>query len=252
MKLTKDGKKSLLKIIASVLVIGVIIAVAYIIFDALGITKLSREQIQDFVSSTGAIAPLAFIFISFLQVTFVPIPGMVTILAGNYLFGPWLSFLYSYIGMMIGSVVAWVLGRLLGRPYINWVAGSKEQADEWMKKLKGREIVFLFFAFLLPLFPDDLLCSIAGILPVRFGVFFIMQIITRFTSIGASLLFMSGEVIPFHGWGLWVIGALIILSIVAFIVSIKHAEKINQIFNKVVDGINNKFKKKSNKKVDND
>ncbi len=244
MKLTEDGKKSLLKIIASVLVIGAIIAVGYIIFDALGVTKLTREQVQDFVSSTGAIAPLVFIFISFLQVTFVPIPGMVTILAGNYLFGPWLSFLYSYIGMMIGSVVGFLLGRLLGRPYINWVAGGKEHADEWIKKLKGREVVFLFFAFLLPLFPDDLLCSIAGILPIRFGVFMIMQIITRFTSIGTSLLFMSGEVIPFHGWGLWVIGALIVLSLVAFVLSVKYADKINDIFNNVIDKINSKVKKK--------
>ena len=243
MKLTKDGKKSLLKLLASVLAIGALIAIGYIIFDALGITKLNREQIQGFVSSAGAAAPLAFVFISFLQVTFVPIPGMVTILAGNYLFGPWLSFLYSYIGMMLGSVVAWLLGRLIGRPYINWVAGSKEQADEWMKKLKGREIVFLFFAFLLPLFPDDLLCSIAGILPVRFGVFFIMQILTRFTSIGASLLFMSGEVIPFHGWGLWVIGALVVLSLVAFILSVKYADKINDLFNNFIDKINSKFKK---------
>ena len=56
--------------------------------------------------------------------------------------------------------------------------------------------------FLLPMFPDDILCSIAGIMPITYSVFIFMQLITRFTSIGGTLLFMSGEIIPYHGWGL--------------------------------------------------
>ena len=223
----QNTKKVLKRLIISALIIGGIILGVYLIFKALGITDLTREQIQDFVQSTGAVAPLVFIAISFAQVTLVPIPGMVTILAGNYVFGIWLSFLYSYIGMMIGSVVAWWLGRAVGRPYVNWVAGGVEQADEWLKRLKGRETVFLFFAFLLPVFPDDLLCSVAGILPIRFSTFMIMQVITRFTSIGASLLFMSGEIIPFHGWGLIVLGTVGIICVIAFILGMKYADKLN-------------------------
>ena len=99
-------KKSFLRIGFSCLFILTIIVIAYLFFSAYGITKLTRNQIQEYIESTGAIAPLVFIGISFLQVTFVPIPGVVTILAGNYLFGPYLSFLYSYIGMIIGGVVA--------------------------------------------------------------------------------------------------------------------------------------------------
>ena len=111
---------------------------------------------------------------------------------------------------------------------ISWGAGGGvEQADEWLKRLKGRETVFLFFAFLLPVFPDDLLCSVAGILPIRFSTFMIMQVITRFTSIGASLLFMSGEIIPFHGWGLIVLGTVGIICVIAFILGMKYADKLN-------------------------
>jgi len=235
--MNEKSKKSLTRLALSVLVIALILVGIYFLFKALGITELTREQIQDFISSTGAVAPLVFIGISFLQVTFVPIPGMVTILAGNYLFGIALSFLYSYVGMLIGSIVAWWLGRLIGRPYVNWVAGGSEQADEWLKRLKGREKVFLFFAFLLPLFPDDLLCSVAGILPISFSVFMIMQIITRATSIGASLLFMSGEIIPFHGWGLVVLGVVAVLIILAFILSLKYADKINAYFDNFINKI---------------
>ena len=237
------NKKALIRLLVSALVIGLIVLGVYLIFKACGITDLSKEQVQNFIASTGAVAPLVFIGVTFMQVTLVPIPGAVTILAGNYLFGVWLSYLYSYIGMMLGTVFAWAVGRLVGRPYVNWVAGGKEEADEWLKRLKGRETVFLFFAFLLPFFPDDILCSVAGILPISFSTFMIMQVITRATSIGATLLFMSGEIIPFYGWGLWVLGAVGVVCIVAFVLGMKYADKLNAFFDNFVKKIF--FRKKS-------
>lgn len=242
--MNEKKKKVIFKLAISALFIIAIMIVAYLIFDALGITNLTRRQLQDFVYSTGVLAPLVFIGVSFVQVSIVPIPGMVTILAGNYLFGPILAFLYSYIGMMAGAIFAWWLGKVLGRPYVNWLAGGKEQADEWLKRLKGREIVFLFFAFLLPLFPDDFLCSVAGVLPISFFTFFVMQVITRATSIGTSLLFMSGEIIPFHGWGLWVIGIVTLFSVVIFVICLKYADKLNELFDKCIDRLYSKLKAK--------
>ncbi len=241
----KETKDSLFKLISSVAVIGGILLAGYLILDYFGLTELSQEQIQEYVSSTGAIAPIVFIFVSFLQVTFVPIPSTVTILAGCYIFNsPWLSFIYSYVGIMLGALVGFALGRLIGRPYIVWVAGSPEAADEWLAKLKGRENVFLFFAFLLPLFPDDLLCSIAGMLPVKFSTFTIMQLITRTTSIGATLIFMSGTFIPYEGWGLVVIIGLILIAIAAFVLSMIYAQQLNELFEKLVNRIASVFKKK--------
>lgn len=242
-KLTTENKKVILRLLLSALAIVGIIVAAYSIFKRLGWTDLTKEQLQEFIASTGAIAPLVFIAVSFAQVTLIPIPGAVTILAGDYLFGFWRSFLYSYIGMLGGSVLAFALGRIIGRPYVNWVAGGKEKADEWIKKLKGRETVFLFFAFLLPLFPDDMLCSVAGVLPVSWATFMIMQVITRATSIGGTLVFMSGEIIPYHGWGLVVLGVLAVLAIAAFIISLKYADELNAFFSDFIDRIVGKNKK---------
>lgn len=233
----KETKESIIKLAVSALAIGAVILVIYLIFKHLGITELTREQIQEYISSTGAIAPIVFILASFLQVTFVPIPSTVTILAGSFMFGAPLSFVYSYVGIMLGALLAFALGRLIGRPYLIWVAGSKEEADVWIAKLKGRENVFLFFAFLFPLFPDDLLCSVAGMLPVKFSTFTIMQLITRTTSIGATLIFMSGEIIPYEGWGLVVIAFLVLVALAAFVLSMKYAEELNKLFEALVKGI---------------
>lgn len=244
--MTEQNKKSLKKLVLSGMIIVLIVVALYFIFKALGFTDMKREDLQKIIAETGAVAPLAFIGITIAQVTLIPIPGAVTILAGSYIFGFWQSFVYSYIGMMIGSVLSFVLGRLIGKPYVNWVAGGKEQAEDWIKKLKGREKVFLFFAFLLPFFPDDILCAVAGALPIKWLTFIIMQFITRITSILGTMLFMSGEIIPFHGWGLIVLGVIGAICVVAFILSIKYSVQLNAFFDKII----NKFSRKKVKNND--
>ena len=240
----KDENKEIIKkLVISVLVIGLIVCVLYFVMKHFGLTDMTSEEVRQIVSSTGAVAPLIYILVSFVQVTLIPIPAAVTIVAGNFLFGPWLAFLYSYIGMIIGSVFAFWLGKVIGRPFVNWIAGSPEKVDEWLEKLKGREKILLFFMFLLPFFPDDILCSIAGILPISWGVFMIMQLITRTTSIGCTIIFMSGEFIPYEGWGLIVLVILAVICITAFILSMKYADKINDFFIRISDKFTCKDKK---------
>ena len=229
--MTKEKKTEwrgiLLRLLFSAILIFSFLAGAYLLLRHFGLTDMGREEVQAWVASRGAFAPLFFVLLSFLQVTFIPIPGAVTILAGNYLFGFFLSYLYSFIGMLLGSLFAFFLGRRLGRPFVNWVMGGAEKVDAYLSRLQGRETVVLFFMFLMPFFPDDALCAVAGVLPtVRFPVFFAMQVLTRLTSIGGTLLFMSGEFIPYRGWGIPVLILLGVAAIAAFVVSYRNAARI--------------------------
>lgn len=240
-----ETKKSIIKLIFSALAIGAIIGVIYLVMYFLGVTDMTQEELQGIIASAGVTAPLIYILISFLQVTFVPIPGAVTILAGNYVFGAGYAFLYSYIGMLVGALFAFALGRWIGRPFVNWIAGGKEKVDEWLQKLKGRENVLLFFMFFLPAFPDDILCSVAGILPIGWFGFTLMQVITRLTSVGATLLFMSGEVIPFdEPWGIAVLAVVGVLAVLAFVISYRNAERINKAIENLADKVVGKLRKK--------
>ena len=237
--MTKEQKKLIKKLIGSALVIAAIVGTGYLVLRLLGWTDFSREQLQTFVQQAGVVAPLVYILISFLQVTLVPIPAAITILAGNYVFGVWLAFIYSYIGTLLGGMFAFFLGRWIGKPFVNWLSGSQEETDKWLQKLKGKENVLLFFMFLFPFFPDDLLCSVAGILPISWLGFFLMLVVTRATSAGGTLLFMSGEIIPFHGWGLFVLGGVAVIGIVAFIVCFKHSKVINEWYEGLLYKISN-------------
>lgn len=238
-----DNKKKefIKKLIISGLVVVLAVVLLYLVMYLLGWTDLTREEIQEVVSSSGVLAPLVFILLSFLQVTFVPIPGSITILAGNYIFGFWPAFFYSYVGMLAGAMFAFALGKLLGRKFVNWLVGDKDKVDEWVKKLKGREKILLFFMFLLPLFPDDLLCAVAGLCPMSWLYFFVMQLITRATSVLGTQLFMSGEIIPFKGWGIVVLAIVGVILLIAFIVCFKYSEQINDWLEKTKNKI---FRKK--------
>lgn len=248
MNVSNQNKKMILKLIVSLFIIGGIIGIVFLILKLSGITNLTQEQLQSYIKSSGAIAPLIYVAISFLQVTFVPIPGAITIIAGSYVFGPWLAFIYSYVGMLLGAMFAFFLGRALGRPFVNWIVGDEKKVDEWILKLKGRQNVVLFFMFILPFFPDDILCSIAGLLPITYLGFFVMQVVTRASSIGFTVLFMSGEFIPYEGWGLVVLGGIAIICIVAFVLSIKYSEKINDFFVEKINYIFGKGKSKDKAK----
>lgn len=243
-----ETKQLIKKLIITAVIILAVVGVVFLVMHLLGWDKMSNDELQEmlqtYIAEQGAVAPLIFILISFLQVTFVPIPGAVTILAGNYVFGMGQSFVYSYIGMLAGSIFAFALGKWIGRPFVNWIAGGAEKVDEWLGKLKGRENVLLFFMFLLPFFPDDILCSVAGILPIGWIGFLILQIITRLTSVGFTLLLMSGEFIPWHGWGLVVLAVIGVLAVVAFIISYRNAERINLALQKLSDKVTSIFRKK--------
>ncbi len=239
----KIKKKTIIRLTVSILALLGLIGLFYLIIYLLGWTDLTREEIQSFLSSTGAIAPLVFIGISFLQVTFIPIPSNITIIAGNYMFGVWRSFLYSYVGIVFGSLFAFFLGRILGRKFVDLAFGGKEESEKYIEKLKGKESVVLFFMFLLPAFPDDALCALAGILPISWTKFIFIQLTTRITSILGTLFFMSGEIIPYNALGIAIIILVAILSVIAFIISLKNAEKINKAFDEFTNKIAGKIRK---------
>ena len=244
-KKPKQSKKATIwKLLFSCAIIGLIIGLAAWGYFALGLNKLTQEELQDYIAKTGAVAPLVYIAICFLQVTFIPLPATVVIVPGSFLFGPWLAFLYSYIGVILGSLFAFLLGKIIGRPFINWIAGDKETVDSYLLRMKGKERVVLFLMFLFPFFPDDLLCSVAGILPISWLWFFNVQLLTRISSIAGTIFTFSGTILPYDTWwGITIIVILCLICIVMFIYSFKYGDKIDKWFDNMVNKLISKFKK---------
>ena len=185
----------------------------------------SIEALRDYISEFGNMAVFLFILFSFLQVIILPVPGSVTVAAGVALFGPLKCSIFSFIGITLGSIVAFAIGRVVGEKAVRWIVGE-ETLKKWLQKLKGKDYLILSIMFLLPLFPDDVLCFVAGLSSMTWTYFIVMIVITRVTSILATSY--SVGLIPLTTWWgimIWlIIGALVVA---AFWVVCKYSDKID-------------------------
>ncbi len=189
----------------------------------------SVEKLQDYISGFGIWAPLVFCAIQVLQVIISPIPGNITTLAGGLLFGFGKGFLMSYASITIGSVLAFGLARAFGKPLVVKLVGEKI-THKYMDVLSSRQKVVLIFMFLLPFFPDDALCLIAGLSGISWGFFIVIQLLARPAGILFSALVGSGAVsVPVWGWGI-----IIALSLGIMALSVKYSPQIDEFMHKHV------------------
>ena len=126
----------------------------------------------------GVFAPLAFIAIQALQVVIAPIPGDVTGVLGGFAFGQWLGFIYSTIGLTIGSLFAFWLGRRLGAPFVRRMTGPAV----WERLgfvVEAEGAILCFIIFLVPGLPKDTLCYLFGVSPIPFWAFAVLSTLGR-------------------------------------------------------------------------
>ncbi len=199
------------------------------------------DSIEDFRAyvSTFENVVLIFIILQFSQVVFLPIPSFITVGAGVLLFGPFWGAIYSYIGIVIGSLVAYFIGKLFGVKVASWIVGEKN-LKKGLKSIKGKDNIILTFMFLFPLFPDDVLCFVSGITTIKPSFFIVMILITRLISIFASSYSMNNSIIPYTTWWgilLWIL--FIGLTIFVAFIIYKKGDKIEKFFTKKRNNKNN-------------
>lgn len=132
----------------------------------------SVESMRDYIAGFGLLGPIMLVLIQALQVIVPVIPGFVGCLAGAGLFGAWGSFLCNYIGICLGSLIAFLLARHYGARLVRLMF-SEEQYDRYLGWLAHKKsfILVLWLSILLPLAPDDFLCYFSGLTGMSFRKF---------------------------------------------------------------------------------
>lgn len=127
-----------------------------------------------------------FMLFQAVQVILAVIPGELFQFAGGYIFGAFFGTLYSIIGIMAGSVIAFILARLAGYSLIKKLvsADTLKRFDFLMNSKKAEVVTFILF--LIPGLPKDMLVYIAGCSPVHPLRFFSAVTIARLPAIWVS------------------------------------------------------------------
>jgi uncharacterized membrane protein YdjX (TVP38/TMEM64 family) len=126
----------------------------------------------------GVLAPVVFIGLQALQVVVAPIPGEVTGILGGYLFGEWLGFLYSTIGLTLGSVAAFGVGRWLGVRYVRRLV-SRQVWERLGFIVEAEGTILCLIVYLIPGLPKDVVCYLFGLSPMPFWVFTLVSTLGR-------------------------------------------------------------------------
>lgn len=229
-------KNVISKALFSLIILAAMLLMIFLILDYGGLWEnvSSVDKLRAYISSTGKFSVIVFIIIQFLQVVLIPIPGTVTTLAGAILFGSFLGAVYSYIGIVIGSITAFLIGRIFGFKLVKWIVGEKE-LKKGLKMIEGKDKVMFTLIFLLPFFPDDLICFVAGITAMSFLSFLIIIMLTRIVT--TAITCFTVDLVQYFlrenlTLGIIVISLGIILTALAMFLGIKYGKQIEDFFRK--------------------
>ncbi len=181
-----------MKKLIAILLAAAFAAGVYFAYQSGLIGQLSDyDELVETMRASGIRGPLICIAVQIGQVIVFPIPGEVTQIASGYVFGAWAGFLYSWIGIMLGSALACTFARLLGRPVVEKIIGAKrlEKMDQALDTGKGRSALFLLF--LLPGMPKDSLSYGVGLTDFRFGEFIVLSGLGRAPALLVSTMIGS-------------------------------------------------------------
>jgi len=168
---------------AVLLAIALVLVVYLVVYDApivAFIVRLYRDKhfLKRTVISWGWAAPVAFIAIQALQVIISPIPGEVTGPVGGALFGTTWGLVYSTIGLTIGTLTCFWVGRLWGEPLVRpWLSDHSWSRLNFILEAEGAIICFILY--LIPGFPKDIISYLFGISPMPFWLFAAVSTVGR-------------------------------------------------------------------------
>ncbi len=204
----------------------------------------SVEDTIALVKSYGTRGKLVFIMIQFLQVTFIPIPSAIVTAAGAAIYSPFEAILLSCIGLLIGSILAFFLGRVFGIKLVKWIVGD-DALNKYYKIVQGKDKAMLIYMFIFPAFPDDVLCLFAGLTDMSYITFIAVQLISRPLNV-AMTVFLIDKVlaIPLSGYGIAIWIVIIAIFVVTMLLMWKYAARIEQFMLNIIAKITRKNKTK--------
>jgi len=165
MELKKNRRGAVIK--AAFLLAFVITAVVLVRFTPLK-DYLRVDRLGLLLETAGFWAPAAYVLIYAAGVCLF-IPGTLLTALGAALFGPYLGFLYVWLGAMIGSSQAFFIGRYLGRDFAASLIGDKlKKYDDGIERNGFATVLYLRLVY----FPFTPMNFGMGLTKVRFKDYF--------------------------------------------------------------------------------
>ena len=186
----------------------------------------NREAVVACIQQLGLWGPAVVFILLVLQVFLAFIPGQALMVACGFVYGFWGGLLITWLGLVVGGHAAFLLARRYGRSFAErWIAPAT--IGRWDKAAQGQGIGFFALSLVLPVFPNDAMCYVAGlgkILPRRF--LYANMLGRGVACLFANLIGAYGSQISLWGWALGI--GLIVFGCAAWWI-LKHTRSFFQV-----------------------
>ncbi|MBW7477233.1 TVP38/TMEM64 family protein [Paenibacillus oenotherae] len=180
------------------------------------IAYMTEDNLKQMLEQYRSFGPLPGILLTFMKSFIPPLPTIVIVGVNAAVYGLWLGFLYSWIGMVCGCMVTFlIVRRISGHPYLERWA-QKPKVKKSMVWVQRNAFSYVFLLSIFPVGPFVVINMAAAIARMRvrsfmiailFGkaimvlsVSFIGHDLTRFIHNPLELIY----VVIFIGLSLWI------------------------------------------------
>ena len=172
--------------------------------------NFSIEETEELIRSWGAWGVAGSIGLMVAH-SFLPFPSEIIALANGMLYGPLWGSVITWVGAMLGAIIAFALARLLGRPFVYRVLSGRhrQQLSEWSHESGGQA---LLIGRLIPLIAFNLLNYGAALTDISWWTFIwatglgILPLTIMLNVFGDNMLTMTA-----WNWVWLLLGALAVL-----------------------------------------
>lgn len=145
-------------------ILGFTLSLIIIYFAWQGGVFESREDFVAYVHGFGRYSVIIFLILQTLQLFLPLLPSAITVTAGVVLYGPILGVFYNYVGISIGSILAFLIVRKYGEPALDKLVSEKKVRKYEHKLTHGKAFERFFTTVIFtPFAPDNVVCYLAGL-----------------------------------------------------------------------------------------
>ncbi|WP_326968746.1 TVP38/TMEM64 family protein [Arthrobacter sp. CG_A4] len=179
------------------------------------------EEIRNYFGTTGWWGPAAFI-LAYAALTLAPVPKNVLSVAAGLVFGFAGGIAVVFIAAILGSIIAFWLGRWLGREAVEKFTGARvEKVDQLLRR---RGLAAVIGVRLVPVLPFTAINYTAGLTSIRWWPYFLGTAIGILPGTLSYVTLGAFGLQP--GWQLSLaLGALGVLTVAGLVFAVRRRRK---------------------------
>ena len=109
-------------------------------------------------------------------------------MAAGYIYGFWPALLFAMTGAVAGTAISFMLAKALGRDFLHIFFGE-EKMSYYIERLNSKKMyAIVFFLYLIPGIPKDMVSYAAGVSEIKFKPFLIISALGRLPGMIGSLI----------------------------------------------------------------